>query len=192
MAANDRNGARLGPGGSSRCGGGRLDRPCGSGAGGGGGSHRRQGQHRAQQPSRRLPAAQAIAEKAVAVLVFPEIIKGGLGFGGQYGEGALRRNDATVGYYNIASASFGFQIGAQSYSQALFFMTEDALRYLDQSKGFEVGADANVAVINQGMNVDATSTTIQDPIVGFAFGQKGLMAGATFEGSKITRFTPKR
>ena len=71
-------------------------------------------------------------------------------------------------------------------------MTEDALRYLDQSKGFEVGADANVAVINQGITVDATSTTIQDPIVGFAFGQKGLMAGATFEGSKITRFTPKR
>jgi lipid-binding SYLF domain-containing protein len=99
------------------------------------------------------PAAQAIAEKAVAVLVFPEIIKGGLGFGGQYGEGALR--------------------------------------YLDQSKGFEVGADANVAVINQGMAVDATSTTIQDPIVGFAFGQKGLMAGATVEGSKITKINPK-
>ncbi len=138
------------------------------------------------------PAAQALAEKAVAVLVFPEIIKGGFGFGGQYGEGALRRNDATVAYYNIASASFGFQIGAQSYSQVLFFMTEDALRYLDQSKGFEVGADANVAVMNQGMNVDATSSTIQDPIVGFAFGQKGLMAGATFEGSKITRFTPKK
>ena len=127
----------------------------------------------------------------MAVLVFPDIVKAGFGLGGQYGEGALRRNDATVGYYNITSASFGFQAGAQSYSQALFFMNEDALNYLDQSKGFELGADANVAVMNQGLNVDASSTTVQDPIVAFAFGQKGLMAGATVEGSKITRIRPK-
>jgi lipid-binding SYLF domain-containing protein len=136
------------------------------------------------------PAAQAIAEKAVAVLVFPEIIKGGLGFGGQYGEGALRRNDATVGYYHIASASFGFQIGAQAYAQAIFFMTEEALAYLNQSKGFEAGVDATVAVVDKGVEADASTSTIQDPIVAFVFGQKGLMAGATLEGSKITRINP--
>jgi lipid-binding SYLF domain-containing protein len=125
------------------------------------------------------------------VLVFPEIVKAGFGFGGQYGEGALRRGGVTTAYYNVASASFGLQIGAQSYAQALFFMTEDALRYLDKVNGFELGADAGVAVVNLGKGVDVNSSTLQDPIVAFAFGQQGLMAGATVEGSKITPIRPK-
>ncbi len=137
-------------------------------------------------------AAKALNGRALGVLVFPDIVKAGFGIGGQYGEGALRRNGVTTGYYNIASASFGLQAGAQSYSQVMFFMTEDALKYLDQSKGFEVGADANVAVADAGLNVDANSSTIQDPIVAFVFGQKGLMAGVTVEGSKITRINPKK
>lgn len=137
------------------------------------------------------PTAQAVADQALAVLVFPDIVKGGFGIGGQYGEGALRRDDATVGYYNIASASFGLQVGAQSYSQALFFMTEKALAYLDRVAGFELGADASVAVVDAGMAVDVTSNTLQDPIVAFVFGQRGLMAGVTIEGSKITRINPR-
>jgi lipid-binding SYLF domain-containing protein len=135
--------------------------------------------------------AQALAERALAVLVFPQIVKGGFGIGGQYGEGALRQNDATVGYYSIASASFGLQVGAQAYAEALFFMTPESLDYLRRSKGFEIGADANVALVNQGVAVDATSTTIAQPIVAFVFGQQGLMAGATIEGSKISRINPR-
>jgi len=140
---------------------------------------------------RESPTAQAVSERAVAVLVFPDIVKGGFGIGGQYGEGALRRNGATAGYYNVASASFGLQVGAQSYAQALFFMTDAALAYLDRVGGFEVGADASVAVIDAGVAVDVTSNTVQDPIVAFVFGQRGLMAGATIEGSKITRIRPR-
>lgn len=134
-----------------------------------------------------VPAAREFADDAVAVLVFPDIVKGGFGIGGQYGEGALRRDGATVGYYNIAAASFGLQIGAQSFGQAMFFMTEDALAYLDRSEGFEVGADANVVLANEGGQIGATSSTVQDPIVAFVFGQQGLMAGVTIEGSKITK-----
>lgn len=136
---------------------------------------------------RESETARALNEKAVAVLVFPDIVKGGLGFGGQYGEGALRRGGATVGYYNIAAASFGLQIGAQTFSQVIFFMTEEALAYLDSSKGFEIGADANVALANEGLGYDVTSSTVRDPIIAFVFGQKGLMAGLTIEGSKITK-----
>lgn len=136
------------------------------------------------------PAAQAISEKALAVLVFPDIVKAGFGIGGQFGEGALRRDGVTVGYYNIASASFGFQAGAQSYSQALYFMTEEALASLDKARGFELGADANVAVVNQGAGVDVSTATVQDPIVAFVYGQQGLMGGVTIEGSKITKITP--
>ncbi len=136
---------------------------------------------------RESEAARALNDKAVAVLVFPDIVKGGFGIGGQYGEGALRRNGLTVSYYNIAAASFGLQIGAQTFSQAIFFMTEEAVAYLDSSKGFEIGADANVALANEGLGYDVTSSTVQDPIIAFVFGQQGLMAGLTIEGSKITK-----
>lgn len=135
-------------------------------------------------------AARAISDRALAVLVFPDIVKAGFGFGGQYGEGALRRGGVTVGYYNLASASFGLQVGAQAFTQVMYFMTEDALAYLDRVNGFEIGADANVAVVNEGLDVGASSTTIQDPIVAFVVGQRGLMAGVTVEGSKITRINP--
>ncbi len=140
-----------------------------------------------EQLLRESEVARAVDERAVAVLVFPDIVKGGFGIGGQYGEGALRRGGETVGYYNIAAASLGLQIGAQSFSEAIFFMTEDALKYLDSSKGFEIGADANVALANEGLGYDVTTSTVQDPIIAFVFGQQGLMAGLTIEGSKITR-----
>ena len=136
-------------------------------------------------------AARALADQAVAVLVFPSIVKAGLGFGGQYGEGVLRRAGVSSGYYNIAAASFGFQIGAQSYSEILFFMTEDAVSTLNRMNGFELGADAGVTVANEGLAVDATSKTVLKPIVVFISGQQGLMAGATIEGSKISRIHPK-
>jgi len=135
-------------------------------------------------------AARAISEDAIAVLVFPDIVKAGFGIGGQFGEGALRKGGVTTGYYNMASASFGFQIGAQSYSQVLFFMTEDALAALDKVRGFELGADASVAVAAQGMGVDVNTNTVRDPVVAFVFGQKGLMGGVTVDGSKITKINP--
>jgi len=135
--------------------------------------------------------AQALAPKAAGVLVFPQIVKGGFGIGGQYGEGALRIGDATAGYYSIAGGSFGFQIGAQAFSEAIFFMTPEALKYLDRSQGFQIGADASVAVINEGVAVDANSSTLQQPIVVIVFGQQGLMAGAVIAGSKISRIHPK-
>jgi lipid-binding SYLF domain-containing protein len=123
--------------------------------------------------------------------VFPDVVKAGFGFGGQYGQGALRRGGLTVGYYNLASASFGLQIGAQSFAETYFFMTEEALGYLTRSQGWEVGADAKVAVADQGYSADATSTTVTQPIVVFVSGQTGLMAGAVVEGSKISRIHPK-
>ncbi|WP_424928736.1 YSC84-related protein [Amaricoccus tamworthensis] len=130
--------------------------------------------------------AQAINEKALAVLVFPDVVKAGFGVGGLYGEGVLIRDGVSAGYYNVAAASFGLQLGAQSYSQFLYFMTEGALNTLTSRKGFEIGGDANVAVVNEGVSAEISSMTIQDPIVAFVTSQKGLMAGVTIEGSKIT------
>ncbi len=133
------------------------------------------------------PATVDLTDKAKGVLVFPNIVKAGFGIGGQFGEGALRVNGATTGYYNTVAASIGWQIGAQSYSQVLFFMTDDAMNYLDSSEGFEVGVDANAVLATVGAGGDLSSSTLQAPIIAFVFGQQGLMAGITIEGSKITK-----
>jgi lipid-binding SYLF domain-containing protein len=99
----------------------------------------------------------------------------------------LRRGGEALGYYSLVSASFGFQIGAQSYAQALFFMSDEALAWLKRSRGFELGADASVAVAGSGAGGELDSSTLSQPIIAFVFGQQGLMANATIEGSKISR-----
>jgi lipid-binding SYLF domain-containing protein len=134
--------------------------------------------------------ARVLSEKAVGVLVFPRILKGGLLVGGAYGEGALRRGGQTVAYYSSAAASYGLQIGAQTFGYALFFMNEDALGYLDRSGGWEVGVGPSVVVLDEGAAQKMTTTTIQDEIYAFVFAQQGLMAGLGVEGSKITRLEP--
>ena len=133
------------------------------------------------------PYAEELAGNAAGVLVFPSIVKGGLIIGGEFGEGVLRKGGAAVGYYNVASVSYGLQIGAQGYSQVMLFMTEDSLAYLDKSEGFEIGADASVALADQGMGGELSTSTAQTPIIAFVFGQSGLMGGIAIEGSKITK-----
>lgn len=136
------------------------------------------------------PPAKILSDKAKGILVFPSIIKGGFVVGGQYGQGALMKAGKTVAYYNIVAGSIGWQIGAQSFSQAWFFMTDEALGYLDKSKGFEAGVDATVAVADVGKGGDLSSTTLQSPIIAFVFGQSGLMAGLSLQGSKVTKINP--
>jgi len=131
--------------------------------------------------------AQAVADHAKGVLIFPSIIKGGFLIGGAYGEGALRVAGKTVGYYNSVAASYGLQIGAQSFSYALFLMTDDALKYLEKSNGWEIGVGPSIVVADEGFGKKASSTTLQADIYAFIFGQQGLMAGLGIEGSKITR-----
>jgi lipid-binding SYLF domain-containing protein len=133
------------------------------------------------------PAARQLNDKAVAVLVFPKIVKAGFLLGGAYGEGVLLQGGHALGYYNSAAASYGLQAGLQWFGYALFFMTTDALKYLDSSQGFEIGVGPSVVVVDQGMAKKFTSTTLTQPVYAFIFGQKGLMAGIGIEGSKITR-----
>lgn len=139
---------------------------------------------------RESPAARALAETAVGILVFPQVVKGGLLIGGQYGDGALRKGGKTVGYYNTAAVSYGLQAGAQTFGYALFFMTAEALAYLDRSDGWEIGVGPSVVVVDEGMAKTLTTTTAKEGIYAFVFGQKGLMAGVGIQGSKITRIHP--
>jgi len=129
-------------------------------------------------------------KKARAVLVFPDVVKAGFVIGGEYGKGALRHHGDTLGYYNIASASFGLQIGAQSYAIVMVFLTEEALAKFRNSKGWEAGVDGSVALAEWGTGKDINSQNFSDPIVGFVLDNKGLMAGISLEGSKITKIKP--
>jgi lipid-binding SYLF domain-containing protein len=125
--------------------------------------------------------------KAKGVLVFPDVVKGGFIVGGEYGQGALRIDGKSVDYYSIASASFGFQIGGQQYGIVMVFLEDEALTKFRESKGWEAGVDASVAVAEWGAGKDINTANFKDPVVGFVISSKGLMAGVSLEGSKISK-----
>lgn len=131
-------------------------------------------------------AGKELSAKASGMLVFPNVIKAGLGIGGEYGEGALLVGGKAVAYYNIASASIGLQLGAQARSQVVLFMTQGALSKFRASKGWKAGVDGSVALATLGAGGSIDSDTAKKPIIGFIFSNKGLMYNLTFEGSKIS------
>ncbi len=133
------------------------------------------------------PAAKTLGAKARAILVFPSIVKAGFVVGGQYGEGALRKGNKTVAYYNTVAASYGLQAGAQSFGYALFFMTDSAVKYLDKSDGWEIGTGPSIVIVDKGAAGGITTTTAKSDVYAFFFDQKGLMAGLGLQGSKISR-----
>ena len=133
------------------------------------------------------PAAQTLGTTAKGILIFPNIVRAGFIVGAQYGEGELLRDGKIAGYYNIAAASYGLQIGAQGFAYVMFFMTDAALDYLDKSEGFEVGVGPTIVVVDAGKAKTMTTTTGRDDVYAFIFRQRGLMAGIGLQGSKITR-----
>jgi lipid-binding SYLF domain-containing protein len=125
--------------------------------------------------------------KSEAVLVFPSVIKAGMGFGGEYGEGALLTRGRTLEYYNTISASIGFQLGVQKRSVIIAFMTPEALAGFRRVDGWKVGVDGSIALVTVGVGGSIDTNRITSPIVGFIFDGKGLMYNLTLEGSKKTR-----
>jgi lipid-binding SYLF domain-containing protein len=134
--------------------------------------------------------ARELSQRSKAILVFPRIIKAGLLVGGQSGDGVLRVNGKVDSYYNIAAVSYGLQAGVQSFSYAMFFVTNSALQYLHQSAGWQLGSGPSIVLVDKGVAAGLTTTTLTQDVYAFAFGQRGLMAGLGLEGSKITKITP--
>ena len=128
-----------------------------------------------------------LARKAAGLLVFPSVYKAGIGFGGSYGEGVLIVGGNPAGYYNIISASFGFQLGAQAQTVIIMFMTEDALASFRNAYGFKVGVDGSIVVANIGAAGQIDSDTLTSPIIAFILDPEGLMYSLSLEGSKITK-----
>jgi lipid-binding SYLF domain-containing protein len=134
-----------------------------------------------------VPGSRDIANKARGVLVFPAIYKAGFMIGGEYGKGALRVRGKSVGYYNTAGASFGFQAGADKRSMALMFMTSEALQRFQSSSGWDIGGDASVTLVEVGANGAIDASRINKPIVAFIYGNAGLMAGVSLKGTKVSK-----
>jgi lipid-binding SYLF domain-containing protein len=133
--------------------------------------------------------ARELANKSVGMLVFPSVVKAGIGVGGEYGEGALLIGRETADYYNTVSASFGFQLGVQERSVIILFMTDSALRQFRKTAGWKVGVDGSVAIITVGAGGSVDTNKITSPVVGFILDPKGLMYNLTLEGSKISRIS---
>jgi lipid-binding SYLF domain-containing protein len=132
-------------------------------------------------------SAKALGEKAKAILVFPRITKGGFMVGGQYGEGALLKEEETLAYFNTVSISYGMQAGVQTYGYVLFFMTDAAREYLTRSDGWELGTGPSIVVVDEGVAGGLSTTTARVDVYAFIFNQKGLMGGLGLQGTKITQ-----
>jgi len=133
------------------------------------------------------PAATSYIHKAVAILVFPNVYKAGIGIGGEYGEGVLFEHGKVKAFYNIVTLSFGLQLGVQKKSIVILFLEPREYRKFLASDGFKVGVDGSIAVIKWGVGEDISNLNVNKLVVAFVFNNKGLMYNLTLEGSKITR-----
>ena len=132
-------------------------------------------------------AARKVSSNAIAVLVFPGILKAGFVFGGQGGEGILFENGRRTGRYRTFAASYGFQAGVQKFGYALFFMNRRAVDWVNTTRGWTIGTGPSVVIVDQGMARTIDTQTLHSGIYAFTFDQQGLMAGVGIQGSKIAR-----
>jgi lipid-binding SYLF domain-containing protein len=136
------------------------------------------------------PVARVLGEKSRAILIFPSIVKAGLVFGAGYGEGELKEGAKVDGYYNSFTGSWGLQAGAQSYGYVVFLMTKTAVDYVHETHGWEIGVGPTVVVVDQGVAKNLSTSTLKDDAYAVIFDQRGLMAGVSIEGTKISRIHP--
>ncbi len=128
---------------------------------------------------------------AKAFLVFPDIKEGGFFVGGKYGEGVLRHKRKTLGYYEIISASVGFQMGVQEYSMIIAFTSDAALeRFLNEDDEWEADVDGKIAIAEWNSKEELDDVEFKDDMVAFVFDSKGLMGSFTMEGTKFKRINP--
>jgi lipid-binding SYLF domain-containing protein len=149
----------------------------------------RDSDHALERLYRTNHVAAAIGSRSVAQLIFPNIIKAGVIWGGAYGEGELRQGNRVDSFYNSVTASWGLQIGGQSFGYCVFLMNERAVRYIHKSDGWEIGVGPTVVVVNAGVAKNLSTSTLKEDAYAFIFDQQGLMIGIQLEGTKISRIT---
>ena len=137
-----------------------------------------------------IQGGESFLEGARGVLVIPRMWKAGVVLGFEFGEGALIVDDVKVQYYKALTTSLGIQLGVGSKDLIILFFDDTAMDNFIYSSGWEVGVDGAVALFTIGAAGDADTNTFKDPIVGLVFGQKGLIAGVSMEGTKFTKIWP--
>jgi lipid-binding SYLF domain-containing protein len=140
-----------------------------------------------QQLVAQNPAAAKCKSKALAVLVFPEVVKAGFILGAQEGRGILFVRGQPSGRYRTVAASYGLQAGVQKYGYALFLMNQNAVDWVNNTHGWEIGTGPSVVIVDKGMARSFSTDTLHSGIYAFTFDQQGLMAGLGLQGSKIMR-----
>jgi lipid-binding SYLF domain-containing protein len=131
--------------------------------------------------------AKEVVRQAKGMLILPNVKKGALIVGGEYGQGAMRIGGKTVEYYSMMSGSVGLQIGGQAKDIIIAFMSNEALKKFRESKGWEAGVDGNVALIKVGAGESAMTAMSKQPIAAFVFDVKGLMADMSLKGAKFNK-----
>ena len=135
------------------------------------------------------PGSRELAAKAQGILVFPKIVSAGFIIGGSYGQGALRKGGATVGYYSVGAGSVGLLAGAQSKAMYLLFMTQEALAKFEASNGWTAGADSSVVVLDEGAAASVNTRTVTAPVIGYVRSTSGFMANLSLDGTKFNKIT---
>jgi Las17-binding protein actin regulator len=149
----------------------------------------------------------AYFDKSVGYAVFPTIGKGGIGLGGAHGKGKVYKNGVAIGKTDMTQVTVGFQLGAEAFSQIIFFENEDALKNFTAGN-FEFSADASAVAITAGASAtantgggtstglsggknDATTSSLgyRKGMAIFTVAKGGLMYQATLGGQKYN-YTP--
>jgi lipid-binding SYLF domain-containing protein len=123
---------------------------------------------------------------ARGVLIFPSFVSAGFIFGAGSGQGVLRKGGKTSGYFRMTEASAGLLAGAQSQAVFILFMTDEALKRFEASRGWTAGADASVSMINVGANAQVTTQTARQEVIGFVMTNAGLMGNISLNGNRVT------
>lgn len=127
-------------------------------------------------------------KNARGVMVLPSVIKAGLIYGGQGGNGVLLAREAdgswsSPAFYTLGGGSIGLQIGVQEAAIVLVFMNDKAFKAAIDT-GLTLGADATVAAGTEGLTGEVASTHVFKDVYYFA-DVGGLFAGVSLEGGVI-------
>lgn len=128
------------------------------------------------------PGLRDWVSNAYGYVVFPEIAKGGFWIGGGFGRGVVFERGEPMGRATTSQATIGAQIGAQTYSQVIFFRDQAALRTF-QRGNLEFSAQATAVAATAGA---AATTSYERGVAVFNMTRGGLMAEASIGGQRFT------
>lgn len=128
------------------------------------------------------PSMHKFFETSAGYAVFPTITKAAIGIGGAHGDGLLFHHGHTIGQTDVSQVSVGLQLGAQGYSEIIFFETEEALNSF-KNGNFSLDARASAVAVTSGVSADAK---FSNGIAIFTATKGGLMYEASVGGQKFS------